>query len=59
MRYYAFCGTPESIVDQLKPYHANGLRHMILWNITAFGDPELARWSFDGLRRIKDLLRDA
>lgn len=59
VRYYAFCGTPESIVDQLKPYHANGLRHMILWNITAFGDPELARWSFDGLRRIKDLLRDA
>lgn len=59
VRYYAFCGTPESIVEQLKPYHAGGLRHMILWNITAFGDPELARWSFDGLRQIKDLLRAA
>jgi phthiodiolone/phenolphthiodiolone dimycocerosates ketoreductase len=59
VRYYAFCGTPESIVDQLRPYHANGLRHLILWNITAFGDPELARWSFDGLRQIKDLLRAA
>lgn len=58
VRYYAFCGTPESVADQLKPYIANGLRHMILWNITAFGDPELARWSFDGLRQIKALLRD-
>ncbi len=57
VRYYAFCGTPESIVEQLRPYHEQGLRHLILWNITAFGDAELARWSFDGLRQIKDLLR--
>ena len=59
VRYYAFCGTPETIVEELKPYHANGLRHLILWNITAFGDPELAGWSFEGLRRIKALLDEA
>ena len=59
VRYYAFCGTPESIVEELTPYVERGLQHMILWNITAFGDPELARWSFEGLRRIKELLADA
>lgn len=55
--YYAFCGTPEQIVDQIEQQHAVGLRHLILWNITAFGEPELAGFSFRALAQIKDELR--
>lgn len=55
--YYAFCGTPEQVVEQIAEYYAAGLRHLVLWNITAFGDPELARFSFGALREIKDALR--
>lgn len=55
--YYAFCGTPDQIVDQVADYHAAGLRHLILWNITPFGDPQLAGFSFRALRQIKDALR--
>jgi phthiodiolone/phenolphthiodiolone dimycocerosates ketoreductase len=55
--YYAFCGTPEQIVDQIAEQYDAGLRHLILWNITAFGDPELAGFSFRALGQIKDALR--
>lgn len=55
--YYAFCGTPEQIVDEVAEYYTAGLRHLVLWNITAFGDPELAGYSFRALREIKDALR--
>lgn len=55
--YYAFCGTPEAIVDQIAEQHDVGLRHLILWNITAFGDPDLAGFSFRALRAIKEALR--
>ena len=40
--YYAFCGTPDEIVEQFAEFHAQGLRHPILWNITAVRRP-LAR----------------
>ncbi len=52
--YYAFCGTPEQIVDQIEEQYHAGLRHLILWNITAFGDPDLAGFSFRALKQIKD-----
>ncbi len=55
--YYAFCGTPEQIADQVEEQYRAGLRHLILWNITAFGDPDLAGFSFRALRQIKDELR--
>ena len=55
--YYAFCGTPEQIVEQVVEQYDAGLRHLILWNITAFGDPDLAGFSFRALGRIKDALR--
>jgi phthiodiolone/phenolphthiodiolone dimycocerosates ketoreductase len=55
--YYAFCGTPEQIVDQIEEQYHAGLRHLILWNITAFGDPDLAGFSFRALGQIKDELR--
>jgi len=28
-----------------------------MWNITAFGDPSLAGWSFKALEQVKDSLR--
>ena len=55
--YYAFCGTPDQIVDQVEEQYHAGLRHLILWNITAFGDPDLAGFSFRALGQIKDALR--
>ena len=55
--YYAFCGTPEQIVDQVEAQYDAGLRHLIMWNITAFGDPDLAGFSFRALGQIKDELR--
>ncbi len=56
VRHYAFCGTPEQVAEQVLAYHRAGLRHLIAWNITAFGDPTLAGWSFRALRELKDLL---
>lgn len=55
--YYAFCGTPDQIVDQIEEQYDAGLRHLILWNITAFGDPDLAGFSFRALAHIKEALR--
>lgn len=57
VRQYAFCGTPAQLADQVAEYHQAGLRHLILWNITAFGDPSLAGWSFGALGELRDLLR--
>lgn len=55
--YYTFCGTPEQVAEQVAEYHRVGLRHLIMWNITPFGDPSLAGYSFKALAEIKDHLR--
>ncbi|MEQ8716916.1 MAG: LLM class flavin-dependent oxidoreductase [Acidimicrobiales bacterium] len=55
--YYCFCGTPEQIAEEVATYHEAGLRHLIMWNITAFGDPSLAGWSFKAMAEVKNLLR--
>jgi phthiodiolone/phenolphthiodiolone dimycocerosates ketoreductase len=55
--YYAFCGTVDQIVDEFVRFHEAGLRHPILWNITAFGDPSLAGFSFRALNEIRERLR--
>jgi len=55
--YYAFCGTVDQIVDEFTRFHEAGLRHPILWNITAFGDPTLAGFSFRALNEIRERLR--
>lgn len=57
VRHYAFCGTVEQIVEEVAAFHDAGLRHLVLWNITAFGDPALAGWSFKALAELKDALR--
>ena len=54
VRHYAFAGTPEQVAEELSDYRAQGLRHLVLWNITAFGDPSLAGWSFKAMRELKE-----
>jgi phthiodiolone/phenolphthiodiolone dimycocerosates ketoreductase len=56
VRHYAFCGTPKQVAEELAPYRENGLRHLVMWNITAFGDPSLARWSFEAMKELRLLL---
>lgn len=53
VRHYAFCGTPEQVAAQVREYAAAGLRHLVMWNITAFGDPGLARYSFAALKELR------
>ena len=53
VRHYAFCGTPEQVAAQVREYAAAGLRHLVMWNITAFGDPALARYSFGALKELR------
>jgi phthiodiolone/phenolphthiodiolone dimycocerosates ketoreductase len=59
VRHYAFCGTPEQVADQVLAYQRVGLRHLIAWNITGFGDSSLTGWSFKALRQLKGLIDDA
>ncbi len=59
VRYYAFCGTPEQVAEEITAYHGAGLRHLICWNITAFGDPSLAGWSFKALDQLHAELKRA
>jgi phthiodiolone/phenolphthiodiolone dimycocerosates ketoreductase len=56
VRHYAFCGTPDEVADQVEEYVAQGLRHLVMWNITAFGDPSLARWSFGAMSELRTRL---
>jgi phthiodiolone/phenolphthiodiolone dimycocerosates ketoreductase len=56
VRHYAFCGTPEQVAGQIREYEAAGLRHLVMWNITAFGDPELAKFSFAAMRDLREEL---
>lgn len=58
VRHYAFCGTPEQVAVQLAEYREAGLRHLVLWNVTAFGDPTLARWSFGAMDELRTLLAE-
>jgi len=56
--YYAFCGTIDQVVEEFAAFHAQGLRHPILWNITAFGDPSLSGFSFKALNEVRRRLRE-
>lgn len=56
VRHYAFCGTPDEVAEQVREYVDEGLRHLVMWNITAFGDPSLARWSFGAMSELRTLL---
>ena len=57
--HYAFAGTVEQLAEQISDYHAAGLRHLVMWNITGLGDPELARFSIQAMNELKDELKAA
>jgi len=56
VREHTLCGTPEQIAEQVRAYQHAGLRDVVLWNITPFGDPEQAVYSFEALRELRTLL---
>ena len=43
---YVLHGTPDDVRDQLEPYAANGLEHVVLGNVTALADLSAVRTSF-------------
>jgi hypothetical protein len=52
-------GTPDDIVERLRPFRAAGLEHVYLANVSALGDPAKAASStalladiLAGLRRL-------
>lgn len=49
-------GTPEQIAEQIRAYQQAGLRDVVLWNITPFGDASLSVYSFKAMAEVKDLL---
>jgi phthiodiolone/phenolphthiodiolone dimycocerosates ketoreductase len=59
VRDHTLCGTPEQIAEQIRTYQGAGLRDVVLWNITPFGDPVQAVYSFRALRELRGLLSDA
>lgn len=57
VRHFAFCGTPEQVTEQIRDYQQVGLKHLVMWNITAFGDPSLAGFSFRATNEIRAALK--
>ena len=59
VRHYAFTGTVEQVAEEITAYYDAGLRHLVMWNVTAFGDPSLAGWSFGAMKQLKSMLKGA
>jgi phthiodiolone/phenolphthiodiolone dimycocerosates ketoreductase len=59
VREHTLCGTPEQIAEQIREYQAVGLRDVVLWNITPFGDAAQSVYSFRALRKLRGLLEAA
>jgi phthiodiolone/phenolphthiodiolone dimycocerosates ketoreductase len=51
-------GTPEDVAQQLAAYARVGLRHIVLWNVTFFGDASLIRRSYELMGSLLGLLRE-
>jgi phthiodiolone/phenolphthiodiolone dimycocerosates ketoreductase len=58
VREHTLSGTPQQIVEQIRVYQQAGLRDVVLWNITPFGDASLSGYSFKAMREIRELLDD-
>lgn len=56
VEYFTLHGTPEDVAQQVIALAEAGLRHVVLWNITAFADPGRAKSSFQCMDRVKQLL---
>jgi alkanesulfonate monooxygenase SsuD/methylene tetrahydromethanopterin reductase-like flavin-dependent oxidoreductase (luciferase family) len=52
-------GTAEEVAEQLQDYHAAGLEHVVLWNVTFFADASLARSGYALVDRVRQLLTEA
>lgn len=52
-------GTPQQIADRILDYQRAGLRDVVLWNITPFGDPSMSAYSFKAMQEVKELLAPA
>jgi phthiodiolone/phenolphthiodiolone dimycocerosates ketoreductase len=49
-------GTPSEVAEELARYAAVGLRHVVLWNVTFFGDATLIRRSYELMKQLLGLL---
>lgn len=49
---YLMVGTPDQILDELEQFVANGLEHVVLWNISYLADFDLLRSSYRALDDI-------
>jgi phthiodiolone/phenolphthiodiolone dimycocerosates ketoreductase len=58
VRDHTLCGTPQQIADQIRAYADAGVRDVVLWNITAFADPQLSVYSFKALQELRGLLAE-
>lgn len=54
--YFTLNGTPEDVAEQIQQLATAGLRHIVLWNVTAFADSSRARSSFQCLEKVRGLL---
>jgi len=59
VEYYVFAGTAEQVAREIIGFWEEGLRHLVLWNITAFGDPDLAGFSFRAMQEVQLILKGA
>jgi len=51
-------GTPEEVAEELQAFHAAGLRHVAIWNLTFFADASLVKASYAHLERLRQLLSE-
>ena len=51
-RALTLCGTPDQIVEELRAFEAEGLSHVILWNVTYMADLTKLRSSYHLLSEI-------
>ncbi len=52
-------GTAEEVAEQLQDYHAAGLEHVVLWNVTFFADASMVPSSYALIDRVRRLLTEA
>ena len=51
-------GTVNEVAEQLEAYASIGLAHVVLWNVTFFGDATLIRRSYELMKQLLSLLRE-
>ncbi len=54
---YILNGTPDDIIKALEDYVKVGLKHVVLWNITFFGDLKKVRSSFNAMAKVLEYIK--